>query len=149
MRHLVPRRLPYAVTLSTLVLAVASAGAETIIVTSDSGGTGGPDCTLRDAVTAANTDLPTGGCSAGSGADTIELPFDVTITLTEEDNDSRGWGNNGLPLVSSEITIYGNGATLQRDSTDGTPDFRIVHVGDGGDLALDDLTVSMSGRCLP
>ena len=38
--------------------------AATIIVTTDSGGTGGPDCTLRDAITAANTDTPTGGCPA-------------------------------------------------------------------------------------
>jgi len=53
-----PRRLPCAVTLATLALAVASAGAETIFVTSGSGGMGGPDCTLRNAITAANTDTP-------------------------------------------------------------------------------------------
>ena len=56
-----PRRLPYAVTLTTLTLAVATAGADTIIVTSDSGGYGGPDCTIRNAIIAANTDTPSGG----------------------------------------------------------------------------------------
>ncbi len=96
MRHLVPRRLPYAVTLTTLVLAAASGGAETIIVTSDSGGTGGPTCKLRDAITAANTDTPVGGCPAGNGADTIELPVGATITLMEVDNFVFE-GGNGLP----------------------------------------------------
>ncbi len=57
--------------------------AATITVTSASGETGGPDCTVRDAITAANTDTATGGCPAGSGADVIELPAGVTITLTE------------------------------------------------------------------
>lgn len=36
--------------------------------------TGGPGCTLRDAITAANLDRATGRCSAGSDTDTIELP---------------------------------------------------------------------------
>ncbi|MCH8853629.1 MAG: hypothetical protein IID41_13400, partial [Planctomycetes bacterium] len=122
-----PRRLPCAVTLATLALAVATAGADTIIVTSDSGGTGGPDCTLRDAITAANTDMATGGCPAGNGADTIELPAGATITLTEVDNVDID-GDNGLPQITSAITINGNGATIERSSFIATPDFRIFYV---------------------
>ena len=73
------------VVMAGLILAacVAPSLADTIVVTTDSGGTGGPDCTLRDAITAANTDTATGGCQAGNGADTIELPSASIITLTE------------------------------------------------------------------
>ena len=39
-------------------------------------------CTLIDAITAANTDTATGGCPAGSGADTIVLTSGSTHTLT-------------------------------------------------------------------
>ncbi len=126
------------------------ARAAIITVTSDSGGTGGPDCTIRDAITAANTDTPTGGCPAGNGADTIVLPVDATITLTEEDNNTEG--HNGLPSITSEITIYGNLTTVQRDAADGTPTFRIFHVAGTGNLTLNGLTVcsgSAQGAAFP
>ena len=75
-------------------------------------------CQLADAITAANTDMATNGCDAGSSfnPDEIVLPQDATITLTE-----------ALPMISSEITIQGNGSTIQRDSQAAT-DFRIFHV---------------------
>ena len=119
-------------------VAIPAAQAATITVTSESGGTGGPDCTLRDAITAANTDTATGGCVAGNGADTIELPVDATITLTEPDNNTDG--PNGLPSITSEVIINGNGSTVER--ADGTPSFRIFAVAAEGGLTLDNLTVS-------
>ena len=39
-------------------------------------------CTVNDAIIAANTDAPSGGCAAGSGADTIVLPANTTVLLT-------------------------------------------------------------------
>jgi len=54
-------------------------------------------CTLTDAITAANNDTATGGCPAGSGADTITLTADVNLT-------------SALPTITSEITLEG-GAT--------------------------------------
>ena len=42
----------------------------------------GTTCTLADAITAANNDTATGGCSAGSGVDTLTLTADeATNTL--------------------------------------------------------------------
>ncbi len=130
---------------STLVLfmtlcCLAPARAATITVTSDSGGTGGPDCTLRDAITAANTDTATGGCAAGNGADTIELPARAVITLTEGDNWSDG--PTGLPAITSEVIINGNGSTIERDEGDKAFEFRIFAVGADGVLTLKHLTVS-------
>ena len=37
-------------------------------------------CTLWNAIVAASTDRERAGCSAGSGADTITLTGDVTVT---------------------------------------------------------------------
>ena len=73
----------------------------------------------------------------GNGeADTINLAAGGTYTLTVADN-----GDNGLPVITSEITINGNGATIARSSAVGTPNFRIFRVAADGNLTLNDLTV--------
>ena len=61
------------ITLAVLLVLSHPLWAATIIVDETS-------CTLGDAITAANTDAAVGGCTAGSGADTIELTTDVTLT---------------------------------------------------------------------
>jgi hypothetical protein len=94
-------------------------------------------CTLVDAITAANTDTATGGCPAGSGADTIVLPTDSTQTLMEVNNDT--YGPTGLPVISSVITIEGQGSTIARESY--APEFRLVAVSSTGDLTLNETTV--------
>ena len=96
----------------------------------------GTTCTLVDAITAANTDTATGGCTAGSGADTINLQTNVTLTAVHNTTQ----GNNGLPVVTSAITIEGNGNTISRAG--GSPDFRIMFVGSGGNLTLNSATIS-------
>jgi hypothetical protein len=116
------------------------ARAATITVTSTSGGIGGPDCTLRDAITAADTDNATGGCPAGNGADTIVLASGATYTLTEIHNPPNA--TDGLPAIHSQITIQGNGSIIERSIADGTPEFRIFYVAAEGDLTLNELTVT-------
>src|SRR6185503_709192 len=69
-------------------------------------------CSLINAITAANTDTATGGCAAGSGADTISLPGG-TITLTSVNNFASPYNPNGLPRITSAITIAGNGTTIE------------------------------------
>jgi len=121
--------------LRTLFLAAAAASplpsaAQSIItVTSDSGASNVMDaCVLRDAITYANSGVPTGGCgaattiAAGSHAsapnynpgNVIELPPQSTITLTAVDDLDR---LVGLPVVSSPLIVYGNGSTIRRDTT--------------------------------
>ena len=46
----------------------------------------------------------------------------------------------GLPQITSQITVNGNGATIQRSSLAGTPDFRILTTF-FADLTLDGLTI--------
>lgn len=77
-----------------------------------------------------------GGCPAGNGADTILLMKDAVYTLTEVDNNTTG--ANGLPAVSSEITVEGHGATLRRAV--GAPDFRFFF--SIGSLTLRELEIS-------
>jgi hypothetical protein len=96
------------------------------------------DCILVDAITAANSDTATGGCMAGSGADTIVLPAGSTQTLTEVNNST--YGPTGLPVITSVISMAGQGSTITRDG--GVPDFRLFAVNSTGDLTLQETTVS-------
>jgi len=64
-------------------LAAPSAPAAVIVVTTLADADGGPACTLRNAIVAANLDGPSGGCPAGGGDDVIDLTgLAGTIELT-------------------------------------------------------------------
>src|SRR5215208_3701057 len=91
------------------------------------------NCTLVDAITAANNDTTAGGnCTQGSGADTIVLPLGSTQTLTTVNN--TVYGPTGLPVIRTNMTIVGNNSTIRRAAS--APDFRILAVGDPGNLTL-------------
>ncbi|HEY3837209.1 MAG TPA: CSLREA domain-containing protein [Bryobacteraceae bacterium] len=62
--------------------------------------------------------------------DTINLAANGTYTLTAVDNVTAN-GPNGLPAIEKDghnLTINGNGATIARSTTVGTPTFRILEV---------------------
>jgi len=66
------------------------------------------DCSLREAITAANTDTARDACPAGSGADVITLPagtYGLTIAGTSEGGNVDG----DLDIVNA-LTINGAGA---------------------------------------
>jgi hypothetical protein len=98
----------------------------------------GDSCTLAAAIAAAITDTATGGCPAGSGADTIVLPAGSTHILTSANN--RTYGATGLPVISSAITIEGKGSTIARATH--APAFRLFAVSRTGELTLKETTVS-------
>src|SRR6516162_8442015 len=65
-----------------LVGAVSDAGAWATITVNSLADPGKPGiCSLRDAITAANTQTATNGCAAGNGHDTIKFSVTGTITL--------------------------------------------------------------------
>ncbi|MEZ4868660.1 MAG: choice-of-anchor Q domain-containing protein [Caldilineaceae bacterium] len=98
---------------------------------------GGPACDLIDAITAANTDTDTGGCGAGNpGLDTITLLGDVTLY----DVNNTTSGSNGLPPITSQITIEGAGFTIARAAS--APNFRILLVEASGNLTLNNTTIT-------
>ena len=123
---------------------VAHSASTTIQVTSTDGGTGGPECRLRDAITAANTGGVVGGCDGSAGGPTIIELADTNPGAVYElaviDNNE-----NGLPLITSEITINGHDGTILRSNQDGTPNFRIFEVASNGTLYLNELTVRDGG----
>lgn len=92
-----------------LALAVAPAGAATIHVntTADEMLVDG-NCSLREAVAAANGDASFDACEAGSGADTIEVPaglYTIALAGAQEDLGSTG----DLDLLGP-VTLQGAGA---------------------------------------
>ncbi|MDD2724409.1 MAG: right-handed parallel beta-helix repeat-containing protein [Methylovulum sp.] len=118
-----------------LALAISPVHAGTINV----GGT----CTLANAINNANTDSDTdgvGGCPAGSSADILRLKANQTYTLNTVNNLNQG--PNGLPSITSKITVNGNGAVIKRSNAADTPSFRLFRIGNNGNLILNNLTVS-------
>jgi len=106
----------------------------------------GGSCTLVHAINNANADADTDGtkgCKAGSGADTINLAHNTSYQLPEINNNTDG--PNGLPSVTSVITINGNRSTVSRAGATDTPRFRLFHVSEAGKLVLKSITLS-NGR---
>jgi hypothetical protein len=75
--------------------------------------------------------------AAGSGR--IELAR-CTYTLTAPLAQTDASGPDGLPVITGQIEIAGNGATIARAA--GAPMFRIAHVAAGGHLTLRHVTVT-------
>ena len=72
--------------------------------------------------------------------DTLSLAAGCTYRLTATDNSTDG--PTGLPVIGIPLTIEGNGATITRSTSSGTPNFRLLDVTKSGDLSIDDLTLS-------
>ncbi|TMU92921.1 hypothetical protein [Streptomyces sp. DASNCL29] len=73
---------------------------------------------------------------ANANGGRITLASRCTYTLTTPDNP-----DDGLPEITGDVTISGNGSTIRRDP-DATDSFRIFHVVSGGTLTLKSLTVT-------
>lgn len=129
--------------LTTAVLIVTPVGVAhagttiTVTTTADETGVAGA-CSLEDAIQAANTLAPVDACPAGTGNDTIVLASGATYTL---DVIGDAAGVSGLPQVTGTMTIEGNGAVIQRDTSSGTPAFRGVVIAGAGSLTVSDVTI--------
>jgi CSLREA domain-containing protein len=100
-------------------------------------------CSLREAITAANTDAAFGGCAAGSGTDTIT--FDATVFATPQTINLT----SALPNIASNMTIDGPATpdriTVRRD-TGG--DYGIFTI-DSGVVTIDGLTLTDGNPSAP
>ncbi len=98
-------------------------------------------CTLREAITSANTDTASGAaageCAAGSGTDTITFSVTGIINLT-----------GVLPDISTNMTIDGPGAALLTVRRDTGGSYRIFNVPLGVTAAIDGLTISNGNSIL-
>ena len=82
------------------------------------------DCTIVAAIGSANLDIAQGKCAAGSGADTITLTSDITLT------------GEALPTITADLTIDGAGNTISANKKSAI--FRI----ENANVTIRNLTIS-------
>jgi hypothetical protein len=152
-RRRLRRQLALGVTGAALLLAVAGAGAQIDPAAADATITvvngqvnvaANGQCSLMEAIQNANNKTngrPYTDCAAGNpnGADTINLPANGLFTLNTPFVPDAAVGPIGLPWISSTITLNGNGSTIQRGAN--APNFRVMAVGNQGNLTLNNTTV--------
>ncbi len=112
--------------------------AATIIVTNGTSTVANGDgCSLPEAITNSNNDDQSGSTDCAAG--TAPTPS-ASDQRDPDGGEQLDLGPTGLPAVVSAITIEGNNQTISRQS--GSPGFRIMAVGSGGNLTLNNATVS-------
>jgi len=137
----------------------ASASAAGVSVTVPCSGSGGGNAGLDAAIVNADTN---GGGTITLGAAGAPCTFSFSTaytntTVSGAPTDLADWyGPAALPAIAAPITIVGNGSTITRVTTSGTPNFRLFFVGanpaatatpswttpGAGTLVLEDLTLS-------
>jgi CSLREA domain-containing protein len=124
----VPLSLAMVVAFALALSTPARAAMITVTTLSDPTGTPGT-CSLRDAITAANTMTETNGCTAGSGNDTVRFRVGGTISLA-----------NPLPQITTRrLTINGPaspGITINGAGVE------VLQVGSGATLIIQGLTIA-------
>jgi CSLREA domain-containing protein len=125
----------------TLVLAAPAAAADITVTTRLDTVTNDGRCSLREAVTAANTNAATGGCPAGAVAMDVILLAEghhvLARTGAGEDNNVTG----DLDLVDfGPVTLRGVGRDRTVVSAEGLD--RVVDVQAGADVRIADLSIT-------
>jgi hypothetical protein len=90
-------------------------------------------------------DINTANQAGGSNIITLTAPTTSPYILTAVNNTTDGV--NGMPVIAKydNLTIVGNGDTIERDPA--APDFRLFDVASGGSLTLETLTLQ-NGRAV-
>jgi CSLREA domain-containing protein len=112
--------------------------ADIVVDTTDDELNADGDCSLREAIQAANTDQAVDGCSAGSGADTISVPGGVyALALAGAGEDANATGD--LDIVSDLRLI---GAGVKGTVLDGKALDRVFHIRGGAAVQITGMTVT-------
>ncbi len=123
----------------------------TVNTTGDELNTNG-NCSLREAIQAANTNTPVDACTAGGVVDTIIVPAGTyTLTIAGASEDANATGDLDITAGTLTITGTGAGSTIIQAGTigglSGNGIDRVFHVPAAGvALNLKDLTVA-NGKC--
>lgn len=99
------------------------------------------DCSVREAIVAANEDRAIGGCPAGSGADTIIVPVG-TYTLAIDGVEGRGIADD--LNITEDVTLRGAGIGKTIIDGDGRFVIKSLHSNDGNDypaVMIDGMTL--------
>jgi hypothetical protein len=86
-------------------------------------------------------DINAANTAGGANTITLTAPTTSPYVLTAVDNTAAG--ATGLPVIAANdnLTILGNGDTIDRSTVSGTPGFRLVDVAAGASLTLQNLTL--------
>src|SRR5437763_7037595 len=133
------RRVVLALVCAPIVLPAAAQATDIPVTTTADSMTMDGQCSLREALWAANNSSPVNAdCQSGGAADTILLPtgmYPIQLNSTNED-----LGNDGDFDVRSVVTIRGDGAA--GTIIDGAGRDRVLHVAlPAASLVLDRVTV--------
>jgi CSLREA domain-containing protein len=112
------------------------ASAITVNTTSDDLNSDG-DCSLREAIRAANLDMAVDACPAGSGADTITLPAGNYVLALAGANENAAL--TGDLDITEDLTITGAGATstgIDANSLD-----RVFHITGANTTQISGMTI--------
>jgi hypothetical protein len=136
LRYKLARSLAGAALLLALVQGVAAAATITV-TTKDPRVRPDGQCSLIEAIINANADTAIhADCAAGNGPDTIVLLEKANTRL--RDTYDNTYGPTGLPLITSPITIQGNGGRISGQGKA----FRLLAVSNSGDLTLQNVNLS-------
>lgn len=141
-----PKLKPTALAIALSLTVLSDSQAATINV--------GAGCTVVDAVIAAVDNLVVNSCIAGDvgGTDIVVLPASSTHTINTAtlfaDSFNSFTRQSGIgytpisafPIINSNVTIQGNGATIERGIA--ADNFRFFNVLSGSTLTLESLTLS-------
>ncbi len=146
---LIPNPIRHSAIACLLLMAPAIPAANIFVTTTAQKVSSSGGCSLQEAIFSANrhqntaisgygqfgpAQVITTQCAAGTpGPNTIFLPagfFPMSHTVDDADNFT---GPTATPIVTSDITIVANGATLQHT---GSANFRLFAVGTGGTLTV-------------
>ncbi len=121
---------------AAVLIPLVHANTITVTTTDDEVNNNG-DCSLREAILAANTDTAVDACPAGSGADVIILPPGTyTLSLAGAGEDAAQTGDLDL---TADVTINGGG--MNNTIIDGAGADRIFEVHSGVQATITGLTV--------
>src|SRR5262249_24984376 len=68
----------------------------------------------------------------------VTLPANTTYDFTSAYSSTQ----SALPALTGNLTIEGNGDTIDRSAASGTPAFRLFDVASGGSLTLENVTLT-------
>jgi CSLREA domain-containing protein len=137
MRRVLLRSVVAAALGSLLFAAAASANTITVTSTADPTGTAGT-CTLRDAITAANTDTTTNTCAAG---DPAPLTDTIDFSLPGSPPDTIQLASV-LPAIDDDLTITGPGSgSLTIRGELGAEDYPVIPIQDEGSAPFPTVTL--------
>lgn len=115
-------------------------GTTITVNTTDDELNGDDDCSLREAIRAANTDSVVSGNSAGSGTDTIILPAGTyTLTMIGTPEDAALTGDLD---ITDDLTVIGDGAsTTIIDGNGSITGDRVLHIVGTNSVTFSGITI--------